>query len=169
MIVEGPPKNAELRPNYHRRALGSFICLSPAVLLFASLGVGWGFPRQSGIGMGLIALGLLVAGVNLTLSFLRPSGLPVVGTLLVVLGGLAGFADWRVATAGLVALVLDTGGLPWFLLATWRDRSFWDADSPTAAIQPRPSESSPATAVAVRPASRPQTASRINSPIAVAT
>jgi hypothetical protein len=53
--------------------------------------------------------------------------MPLLGTLLVVLGGLVGLADWRSAAVGLVALVLDIGGLPWFLLATWRDRSFWGA------------------------------------------
>lgn len=55
------------------------------------------------------------------------SGFPVIGTLLVTVGGLIGFGDWRAATLGLVASAFDTGGLPWFLIATWRDRSLWDA------------------------------------------
>jgi hypothetical protein len=54
------------------------------------------------------------------------SGLPLVGTLLVVLGGIAGFGDWRVGVIGLVVLALDTGGSPWFLVATWRDSGLWD-------------------------------------------
>jgi hypothetical protein len=55
------------------------------------------------------------------------SGAPVFGTLLVVVCGWAAFGDWRVAIVGLAALVLDTGGAPWFLIATWRDQSLWDA------------------------------------------
>jgi hypothetical protein len=43
-------------------------------------------------------------------------------------GGWFAFGDWRMATIGLIALALDTGGLPWALIATWRDESFWDAD-----------------------------------------
>jgi hypothetical protein len=55
----------------------------------------------------------------------RPA--PLIGTFLVLFGGFFGFGDWRAATIGLVALACDTGGLPWALIATWRDQSFWDA------------------------------------------
>jgi len=80
--------------------------------------------------------------INFHLAFIRPwlhirrhgsmeglrnvSGIPLIGTLLVVLGGISGFGDWRAATIGLIALAIDTGGLPWFLIAAWRDQSFWD-------------------------------------------
>jgi hypothetical protein len=55
------------------------------------------------------------------------SGAPLVGTLFVVAAGLLGFGNLPTAVVGLLALVLDTGGLPWFLAMTWHDRSFWDA------------------------------------------
>lgn len=142
--MEGQPEQPEPRSNYARRAVGIAACFAPVVLLLASLAVGLEWPRWSGLGIGLVAAGLLVAGLNLYLSVGRPalyawrhgstrgmrhvSGLPALGTFLVVAGGVVGFADWRSAAAGLVALALDTGGLPWFLLATWADRSLWDAE-----------------------------------------
>jgi hypothetical protein len=46
--------------------------------------------------------------------------------LAVVWGGSIGFGEWPTAVVGLAALALDTGGLPWFLIQTWRDEGFWD-------------------------------------------
>jgi hypothetical protein len=84
----------------------------------------------------------MVGLVNLYLSFVRPvlfcwrhgsleqyrfvSGIPGVGTILVVVGGLLGFGSVATASVGLAAILLDTGGSIWFLLATWNDSSFWD-------------------------------------------
>ena len=81
--------------------------------------------------------------LNFYLSFVRPalfrwrygsleqyrhvSGFPMVGTILVVVGGLLGFGSVVTASFGLSAMLLDTGGSFWFLLATWNDSSFWDA------------------------------------------
>jgi len=31
-----------------------------------------------------------------------------------------------VAAIAFLILIADTGGLPWFLVATWRDKSMWD-------------------------------------------
>jgi hypothetical protein len=123
------------------------------VLLLASLGVGLAYPRYSGFGIGLAIVGALVAALNAYLSFVRPllyawrhgsingmkniSGIPVLGTFFVVASGVLGFADWRVAAVGLVALVLDTGGIPWFLLMTWLDRSLWDTEQSTPLDRPR--------------------------------
>ncbi len=94
-------------------------------------GVGWTFAAA--------VLGLF----NFHLSFVRPllfrwrygslakyrhvSGFPVFGTLLVLVGGLLGFGAVITASVGLTAMLLDTGGPPWFLLTTWKDTSFWDA------------------------------------------
>jgi hypothetical protein len=80
---------------------------------------------------------------NFYLSFVRPvlfrwrygsleqyrfvSGVPGVGTILVVIGGLLGFGSVVTASVGLAAMLLDTGSSIWFLLATWNDSSFWDA------------------------------------------
>jgi hypothetical protein len=55
------------------------------------------------------------------------SGIPVLGTLFVFASLLAGYGDRRAAAIGAIALALDLGGLPWFVIATWRDRSLWDA------------------------------------------
>jgi uncharacterized BrkB/YihY/UPF0761 family membrane protein len=142
--MPGEPEQSGSGTNYVRRGLGIAICFVPVALLVASLGVGLAYSRQSGTGIGLAVLGLLVAGFNFYLSFVRPllyawrhgsfngiknvSGLPLLGTVLVVAAGIIGFADWRSTTVGLVALVLDTGGLPWFPLMTWSDRSMWDAE-----------------------------------------
>lgn len=90
-----------------------------------------------------LALSLLIAVVNFHLSFIRPllhkrrtgsldgykfvSGIPVVGTVLALLGLAIGYgATIPIYLAG-VATILDTGGLPWLLIATWRDGSLWDA------------------------------------------
>jgi len=86
---------------------------------------------------------IAIAICNFYLSFARPffrkfrygslknmqgaSALPGIGTVLVVVGGVVGFGASSAALLGLVALVCDTGGSLWFLAATWRDTSFWDA------------------------------------------
>jgi hypothetical protein len=143
-IVQGETGRVGLRTNHVRRGLGIVICFAPVVLLLASLGVGLAYPQQSGIGIGLALIASLFAGLNCYLSFVRPlvyscrhgstngmrniSGLPGLGTFFVVASGIIGFADWRSAAVGLAALFFDTGGLPWFLLVTWRDRSLWDAE-----------------------------------------
>jgi hypothetical protein len=140
--MEAPPDKPVPGYNYRRRALGIVICFFPVALLAVSASVGLVYPRESAIGIGFAVAGLLVAGLNLYLAMVRPalhfwrhrsrsdyqhiSGLPLIGTLLVVVGGIIGFCDWRVAALGTLVLVLDFGGLPWFLVATWRDRWLWD-------------------------------------------
>ena len=84
----------------------------------------------------------LLAALNFYLSFIRPpvfrllhgsmdgfrhvSGIPMIGTLLVVLGGVFGFGAVGTALLGLACIGFDTGGSVWFLIATWRDGSLWD-------------------------------------------
>jgi hypothetical protein len=96
------------------------------------------------VGIGIAAVGLLVAFLNAYLSFGRGllyswrhggmdgyrhvSGLPGIGTLLVTLAAILNFGGTYTAVIGLVVLVMDTGGLPWFLIATWRDRGLWDGE-----------------------------------------
>jgi hypothetical protein len=142
--VQGETGRFGLRTNHVRRGLGIVICFAPVVLLLASLGVGLAYPQHSGIGIGLALIASLFAGLNCYLSFVRPlvyslrhgsskgmrniSGIPGLGTCFVVASGIIGFADWRAAAVGLAVLFFDAGGLPWFLLMTWRDRSLWDAE-----------------------------------------
>lgn len=129
--------------NYARRSLGILICLTPVALLVGSLlSASRTAPIGHSLGSVLIGLGIATAGLNFYLSFIRGlvhrlrhgslegyrhvSGIPLIGTLFVVAGGIAGFG-WRdTSIAGLAATALDTGGAPWFLISTWRDASFWD-------------------------------------------
>lgn len=129
--------------NYCRRVIGAAVCLAPTVLFVASLIASRIAPRDSGMGIGLVVCAVPVAILNFHLSFVRSalyrwrrgsmegfrhiSGFPLFGTFLLVIGGVIGFGDWRVAAIGLCAITLDTGGLPWFLIMTWRDESLWDA------------------------------------------
>jgi hypothetical protein len=140
--------------NCVRRSVGVTICLAPVVLAAASLAVGalnadWGVQ-----GLGVALGGFLFAVVNAHLSFLRPwlyrrrhgslsgfrfvSGVPLFGTLCVCASNAIGFGEVITAALGLVTLALDTGGLPWFLACTWRDRGLWDAATATAAPAKEP-------------------------------
>ena len=131
------------KPNYMRRAFGALLCLSPLGISSASLGWGMFHPHTAhkfvmGASLGLMALAVLAGASNFYLSLIRPalfqhktdyrfvSGIPIIGTFLVVAGGLIGFGGVIQATIGIVALFLDTGGSVWFLIATWRDAGLWD-------------------------------------------
>jgi hypothetical protein len=108
-----------------------------------SLIVGLTRSRQTTFaGVGFMIGAAAVAVLNFHLSFIRPrlffvrrgsmdgyrfiSGLPMVGTVLVVLGTFVGFGAVDSALIGIAAFALDTGGSGWFVIATWRDRSLWD-------------------------------------------
>ncbi len=138
----GPPDQPPAQTNCARRAVGAAVCLSPVVLLLASLAYSLLVERKGAAWLGVMAVGLLVGSLNAYLSFLRPllyrwrhgsmegwrfvSVLPGVGTFVVALAGALGFgAEWT-ALLGLFVLAIDTGGLPWFLVVTWRDRGLWD-------------------------------------------
>jgi hypothetical protein len=131
------------RRNWIRRALGAVVCASPVV--YAIVGACW--PADVSVMRFVVAFALvlascLVAGLNFYLAFLRfrlwmwrhktqegyrfVSALPIVGTLLQVAGCTVGFGSLLVGLLGLAAALLDTGGLPWFAVATWKDSSFWD-------------------------------------------
>ena len=130
--------------NYALRALGIVLCFSPFALLGASvIAAVAGSAREPFAAVGFIGVALFFAVLNFYLSFIRPwglirrhgsldgiphvSGFPIIGTILVLLGGSLGFGAIGTSLLGLVALALDTGGAPWFLIATWRDSSFWDS------------------------------------------
>lgn len=122
--------------------MGIVVCFAPVLLLLASVGF-WFAGRGGGYAaLSTAVVGLLFGVLNSYLSFVRPwryrrrhgsmngyrfvSGLPLFGTLSVVLAGLLGFGELPTAVVGLLALALDTGGSPWFLVQTWRDRGMWD-------------------------------------------
>lgn len=138
--------HVRLKWNYCRRAVGVAVCFAPVVLLVASLLVDLCSSRESWLGItslvGLAVGCLTLPAINFYLSFIRPmlyrwrhgsfegmrniSGGSLLGTMLIVLGAVGAFGDWRAATIGLFALAIDTGGSPWFVISTWRDNGFWD-------------------------------------------
>jgi len=136
--------SVELPKNYIRRTIGVLICFIPIVLLVSSVIYSIiGIAQRPFGAIGFMIAALFVAVFNLYLSFIRPwwryrkhgsleaiqhaSVAPLVGTLLVILGGIFGFGAIGSAMVGLLAVVLDIGGSPWFLVCTWRDSSVWDA------------------------------------------
>lgn len=88
-----------------------------------------------------MVVAIAFAALNFYLSAVRPlvfrrrngsldgckhvSGLPGIGSLVVVVGAVVGFGSGLCVALGL-ATGLDVGGLVWFLITTWRDSSLWD-------------------------------------------
>jgi hypothetical protein len=93
------------------------------------------------IGYVLYVISSLACVLNFYLSFVRyplhrwrfgeakyhgVSGVPLFGTLLVMLGlPVMPHAIWPVALC-FVLLLVDTGGPLWFVKSVWRDSSFWE-------------------------------------------
>ena len=138
-----PLRHPEVQTNTRRRVFGLVVAAAPLVLVVASLLGGVSAHRLWSVpGMVVELLAMAVGGLNFYLSVLRPvlharwagslegyrrvSGFPVVGTVLVVAGTLAGFGAIIPAAVGLGALIIDIGGFPWFLVATWSDSGLWD-------------------------------------------
>jgi hypothetical protein len=113
------------------------------MLLIVSFVVSFGESPRHSFAFIWLALGaMFVALVNFYLSFVRPwllvgsqgslegvrhvSGIPLVGTILAMIGGVLGFSASGTAFVGLVAMTLDTGGAPWFLISTWHQSALWD-------------------------------------------
>ncbi len=134
----------QLLKEYSRRTVGLSLGLSPVALLLWSLLQGLqGGAQETFLGIGFVLTGLVFGTINFCLSFIRPylcirrhvsvedhrfvSGLPIVGTLFVVVGGIYGFGAIGTAALGLLVMALDTGGSVWILIATWRDESIWEA------------------------------------------
>ena len=128
-----------------RRLIGLSVGLLPLVL------VGLSFvterrlelPFQSMVGIGLVVQGSFVGLLNAYLSWLRPwlhargrgrleplrhfSGVPLLGSAAYV-GLWLVPASLTLSSFASALLLLDTGGLPWFVYAVWKDRAFWDAE-----------------------------------------
>ena len=127
----------DVRTSYLRRGVGLVIGCCPAVLLLASLFHALdGHDQLKPVGLTVELIALVIGGMNFYLSFIRGridrrkmhvSGFPLIGSVLAVIGGALGFGSLACALVGLLALGVDTGGFVWFLVATWRDRSTWDA------------------------------------------
>ena len=129
--------------NFTRRAFGGTLAFLPLALLLVSLIYGIARSQKSSFaGVGFMIGAAAFAILNFHLSFIRPrlfhrrhgsmdgyrfvSGLPMIGTVLVVLGALSGFGAVGSALIGIASFALNTGGSGWFIIATWRDHSLWD-------------------------------------------
>lgn len=124
-----------------RRSVGVALCAAPVVLVACSIATASQQSSPPRLAVGLAAAALIVAVLNLWLAFGRPmylrwrhpqvefrhiSGIPLVGTVLAVGASVAGFGTIGASLVALLAVILDIGGLPWFVVWTWRDKSLWD-------------------------------------------
>lgn len=138
-----PP--SQVPRNQLRRILGVLLCQSPVLLALAcSLwpGTSTPAPARAAAGLALVFLAGLTAAFNLWLALIRPwlhrlrhgsgagltraSGLPVLGTLLLVGGCLTAFGSPLIGGLALLAALIDPDGLPWVPVHTWHDTSLWD-------------------------------------------
>jgi hypothetical protein len=121
---------------------GIFLATAPIGVLLWSMIVGF----SSGETRLLAALGMLpalaCAFLNFWLSFIRPnlyrkrhggmegfknvSGIPIVGTIFLLVAVYFSFGSVAAAIVGLIACMCDTGGITWFVIATWKDEGLWD-------------------------------------------
>lgn len=138
--VDAPPTPR----SWPRRSLGLALCLSPVALPLVSLILGLtALDEAAFAGVGFALPALAIGLLNLYLSVARPvrhrrtqdpaasdsqiSGMPLIGTVLVLLAAIVGFGAVGTAALCLLAMLLDTGGSAWLLIATWHDDSLWDA------------------------------------------
>lgn len=127
-----------------RRVIGMVLCGLPLALAWAcTLWTRTLPPATVALGGVLATIAVLIGCLNLDRAYLRPwryrrqrgsldgyryvSGLPLVGTLFQVAGCLIAFGSPTVGLLGGLAGLLDVGGVPWFLVLTWQDRSLWES------------------------------------------
>ncbi len=95
------------------------------------------------VGGVFIVLGVFVASLNFYLSFLRIpihrklypnepdpkfiSGIPIVG-VIALFGVMLVNRSLPLILIVLISLLLDTGGIQWFVIAIWKDKSFWSKE-----------------------------------------
>jgi hypothetical protein len=139
-----PMSPPQVPRNRLRRTLGILSCQVPVLVALAcALWPVTPEPARAGAGLVLVVLAGLTAVFNLWLALIRPwlhwwrhgsraglrpvSGLPVLGTLLLVCGCLTAFGSPVVGGLALFAALIDPDGLPWVPVHTWHDASLWDA------------------------------------------
>jgi len=124
------------------RAGGVIVAAVPFVLAIASLlsRATYGWPKAA---LPMAAAGMFLGGANAYSSWVRPllhrlregslrgykfaSGIPLFGTLLAIGSVLTAYGAQGVAGVAVITLLLDTGGVPWLVVATWRDEGFWSS------------------------------------------
>ncbi len=125
-----------------RRFIGVLVAVAPVALAVVSLA--WRH-RQAPLPLAASVLAdsaVFFALFNLWLSFGRPmywrwrypaaaykhaSGAPMIGNVLAIAALVAGFGAFSTSLVALVALVIDVGGVPWFVALTWRQQALWDS------------------------------------------
>jgi hypothetical protein len=125
-----------------RRLIGIVIAILPFGIVLVLSTIKWRIlaGRLVLFGYCLFTIGGLISCINFYLSFLRypvhrlcgstkedysrTSGIPFFGILSVV--GLLHLPEsiW-LSLLAFVFLLIDTGGIPWFIVAVWKDDSFW--------------------------------------------
>jgi hypothetical protein len=136
-----PIPQPALSPQMGWSGRGGFV-LAAAVAVgvpTASLVAAFVAPRSGWCGVPFAAAAVLLAAFNWYLAFRpafyrrrygslegfrRTSGAPLVGNLFAFLGALLGWGDWWAAVPEVVAVSLDPGGLPWFVVTMIRTRQF---------------------------------------------
>lgn len=130
-----------------RRPLGVSVCLLPIAGLVGSA-LAPLEPRFLWFGVVALVAAAAVATLNFYLSFIRPrvyqrrqgsldgyrhvSGIPMIGTALTLVGAALSFGSAPCALFGIGIYASDTGGALWFVIATWKDSSFWSGDRDAA-------------------------------------
>lgn len=133
------------KPPLMRRAMGLGVAFLPFGLACISVcAYLWSDAPSPAPGPGycMMSLGSAIAVMNAWLSFGRPSlyswrngtlvgyrnisVTPALGTVALLLGIVFAFGNVWMALVAVIATALDTGGLPWFVLMTWRDQDLWD-------------------------------------------
>lgn len=128
-----------------RKVIGIIIGASPFVIFGAAIYTNFTLLQgaYSWLGYVLISVGTLIAVSNFYLSFLRipihrmiyphrpdpgfVSGLPLVGVFS-LLGLVFVEVSAVIAVVVLVSLLIDTGGVQWLIVNTWKDESFWQGN-----------------------------------------
>ena len=112
-----------------RRALAIVVATLPIALHVASAASSH-HGKLVLVGEALAMIALTLGALDFYVTFVRRktprvSPAPLVGTLLVVAAGALAFGDRATAIFAIAAYLIDTGGPPWFIAATWHDRSMW--------------------------------------------
>ena len=136
--------NQEIKLNLPRRTMGVVLGLLPLLLLVTSIVYGSTHSRPKFAAVGWMLAAAIFACINFYYSFFRPlwqfyvlrtskekykhvSGIPLIGSILMIIGGLLSFGAIGSAILGLVVYAFDTGGIIWFIIHTWKDHSLWDS------------------------------------------
>jgi hypothetical protein len=124
------------------RVIGIVICFAPVAVGLWSLCHALAHPEIPKWRVSLIGgFALVVVVFNLHTSYFRAllyrwrhgrmdgfrfaSGMPLIGTIFILIESILGFGSLYTSLLVLLAYVLDTGGFPWLLVMTWRDDGVW--------------------------------------------